>query len=780
MSFSRSRLFAYLSVLLGAGAFQSVVGGTVQQWVEGWGGGAAVSIFQATLYLIPAVLGFGALVVLARAASRIEVHAFAAVGAATLLAAPLLVVSAYAAFQIIGIATVLFSVWGAAIVSYIALRFGVPMLSRPQLALALVPGWLVTLPVLVSMERKYQLLAAMSEDLFDPNALLLCLLALLTLLAGAALAHWFAAADDWRSSRWHWAIAAGLLVGWGGLVWANRAVIVPRLYPEVHAALAFFELVMLLGALGWLLRGWLDGFDFDSKHAVLIRAIPAILAACGVLLFIEARPNVVVPRAVDYTASFFSQPWLWAFDRDGDGFLHERLGGIDCGEGEAGINPLGREVAGDGVDQTCSGADLDEKRAAKAGEQTAQYEPGLGVDLAIVVSIDMLRPDFMGVYGSDDQTTPFLSETADQWTRFDNAYTSGGITTLALPSLLKGRIPLAIDFEPVLRTTDLRYVFPDERDDGDVVNRVFAAPRSDRHPTLGEVFQEAGRSTYGVVDDGPAAIFQKGLGFERGFDTFSFPNAPEGPGKEAWGAREVTDAAIEASSKAPQGSLMWLHYYDPHAANSEYCDKFGPTPGLGCYRDAIRHVDQMLGEFVAHLRQTGRWERTLMIVTSDHGEALGEHGLRHHGLESYEEFARIPMLLKTPGDDHPRTSDAAVSLIDATVTLVAAAGLTPPATFQGDDLRVLARGESRRYPVVSQMLITGVDGRPVRQQNLLVDGTSRYMHDRITERSWLFDLADDPEQMRPLDGRGEYRRELLDLLDVLERRTSYSRKSKFP
>lgn len=774
---------AALSLLLAAGAVQSLAGGLLQQVVEGWSAGAATSVFQAVVYPAPALIGLWLLVVAARRMGGVRVAEAVATGATAALAAPFVVLCGYAAFGVVGIDTLIFPIWGAALALYAAVRLAAPRMDEPRDVLALAPGWLVAAPVLAVMERKYQLLAAMSDQLFDPNAVLLLVLAALTLAAGPALAPWFVAPrDQSRRAWWRWAVGGALLVGWGALLWANRAVIVPRLYPEVHGALAFFELVLLVGALGWLVhlprRRPDDDADVIGRLGLLAAAV--VVAACAALVLVGSRPDAVVPRRVDYTADFFSKPWQWAFDRDGDGYLSTRLGGVDCSEGEGGINPLSREQPGDGVDQSCTGADLQAGRATRSSGELPHPDAGPGVDLAIVVTIDMLRPDFLQIYGSKDETTPSLSEHAGEFTRFDHAYTSGGITTLALPSLLTGRIPFAIDFEPVHRTVDLRYVFPNERTDDDIVNRTFASPRGDRHPNLAEVFAGAGRSTYAIVDDGPAAIFQEGVGYERGFQTFHYPNAPEGPGEESWGARQVTDAAIEAALNAPPGSLLWLHYYDPHAAGSEYCDRFEPTAGLGCYRDAIRHVDAMLGEFIDRLREGGRWNDSLMIVTSDHGEALGEHGLRHHGLDSYEEFVRIPLLLKTPGDDHPRTSDAPASLIDATTTVVAAAGLSPPATFQGDDLRALARGERRRHPVVSQMLITGVDGRPVRQQTLLVDGQMRYMYDRITQRSWLYDIGADPEQMDPLGGRSQYRSELLELLDHMERRTSHSRALKFP
>ena len=693
----------------------------------------------------------------------------------------------------------IFAAIGALLVVYPLLRFaarrdelrGILFLSLP----GIVPGALG----LFVLQGRYLLFESMGEHFMDPNAQLLVVLTSLCLCSGVALIPYLAGRavrETLRAQRrWAALIAPGLLVGAIALIWLNRALLVPRLYLETHLLLAFFEWVLLVGALGWLaiLR---PSFVQPNRTKIPLKLgiLGAIfLASNAILIFATPAPGQPVARRSDYLAGFFAQPYLWLFDNDADGYLPTYLGDIDCDDARAEVNPLARERRDNGLDDNCVRGDA--PAGASAAPTRAPNDPTQMADarLVIVISIDMLRPDFMQVYGAEDATTPYLHAHQHEWTRFEHAYTSGGITTLALPSLLRGRIPMAIDFEPAYRTLDTRYVFSEE---AGYTNRVFASPRADQHPTIGHIFQQSGRLTRAIVDDGPAGIFQKGFGFEQGFDTFHYPNLPEGPGPEAWNLDTLTDTAVSLIEDDQAEGFWWLHIYDPHAAYPP-CRDFGPTPGLGCYRDAIHDADQAIGRIAEALRAANLWDTTALFITSDHGEALGEHGLSHHGLDSYEEFVRIPLLAKYPAAATTKTPQKGevitrpVSLIDVSTTALAVAGLQPPASFQGEDLRRISAGSERSFPVISQLLITDTKGAPYRQQTLLVDGSHRLMLDRVTQKSWLFDLADDPGQKAPLlvNGVGnpaaqakaaELREQLVTALERMEAFGLQSRPAKFP
>lgn len=745
---------------------QVIVGGVVYQTAEGFSIETLTAIAASYAYLVPALIAALLGILAVRkfekrlssdvSGSTATTLIFTSMAAANLAAGGLVI-------GLEGLELLAISLLGASVFGFVLFRFVQNLLGFSTL-FTCVFGWVGLAAIVVDVSITYQLLSAISGKLFDPNALLFAALIFLLTLSGVAVSAWFWVREDaLRLAPKYVLLVVGgtLLVFWFGMLVWNRVSLVPRLYPEVHGSIAFFELMVLIGALRWLQLGFpprAPSLKTSGSIALLTTFIAATL-----LVTPDISPKV--PRRVDFTAQFFSKPWVWVFDRDSDGYLPLWLGGGDCDDTNPSANALGREVPTNGIDENCSGGDLGDF-----------VEPQVNIakvrsDLTVLVSIDMLRPDFMSVYGFDEPTTPVMESLKDEFTRFDNAYASGGITTLSLPSVLRGRIPMAIDFEHVYRTVDLTYVFPDERKPQDRVNRVFLSPRSDSNPTIADVFRNAGRTTYAAIDDGPGSIFRRGFGFEKGFQHVYYPNTPEGPGADAWTSREVTDAVLKIVNEAPEGSFIWVHYYDPHNATPP-CRKFSSTRGLGCYKDAIADVDRLLGEVVDEMKRLDRWEQSTMIITSDHGEALGEHGLSHHGLDSYEEFVRIPLLIRSPlTRGLPRTFDVPVSLIDASLSAVVAGGLVPPSTFQGEDLHRVLQGEERRFPVISQLLIMEVNGTPVRQQSLLIQGSQRFMWDRISGRTWLFDLDEDPSQLGDhgdMKARLEAKSKLQELLDVME------------
>lgn len=592
----------------------------------------------------------------------------------------------------------------------------------------------------------YALEESVTRPFLDPNAVLYAVLAALALGLAPLLAV-FGRRHPRRGAR---LIGLAACIAAIVLAIANRAILVPRLYHYAHIALAFVEWGLWAGAIGW---------SSSRAGAVWHKVAQGVIAAALALVVVGASGSFAPgSQHIDVGAASWGLVATPVTDLDDDGFAARWAAGSDVDDRDPGRHPFAREVV-DEVDQNGNGHLLKREDLPREVESSA---PGRA-DLVVVVTIDMLRPDYLQAYGSDDETSPNLAKLADESIVYDRAYAPGGITTLSLPALIRGRYPLAIEMEPVYRTTDRRYRFPGTLAEGERANRVFRSARPDRGVTVGEVFEAGGGRAIAIIDDGPARVFQKGLGYEKGFDSIWYPNAPEGRGEERWDARAVTDEAVDVVPGLPDGSFVWLHYYDPHAAHPP-CRRFEPTPGLGCYRDAIRDVDEQIGRLVDALKQSGRWESVAFFVSSDHGEALGEHGLSHHGLDSYEEFVRIPLIGRWPGIEPGRVARP-VSLLDVTASSVLLAGLPLPAEWQGTPLWEAERS----IPVLSQTMLTAVDGTIYRQQTLLVEGTTRTMYDRVSGRTWRFDLDSDPEQRVRLgtDGAAET---ISRWIDVIERR----------
>ncbi|MEZ5332956.1 MAG: sulfatase-like hydrolase/transferase [Thermoanaerobaculia bacterium] len=160
------------------------------------------------------------------------------------------------------------------------------------------------------------------------------------------------------------------------------------------------------------------------------------------------------------------------------------------------------------------------------------------------------------------------------------------------------------------------------------------------------------------------------------------------------------------------------------------------------YFDALAYADRWLGEVIDTLHATGRWERTILVVTADHGEAFYEHGVPTHGTSLHEEQVRSLLMIRAPGLAAGRV-EAPVSLLDVAPTVLTLLGLPAHGNFQGrgDILDGAYDAAGRAFPFSNQGIVAQ-DGILLDDWKLLVD------HDRGTTR--LYDLARDPGETRDL------------------------------
>jgi len=169
--------------------------------------------------------------------------------------------------------------------------------------------------------------------------------------------------------------------------------------------------------------------------------------------------------------------------------------------------------------------------------------------------------------------------------------------------------------------------------------------------------------------------FFKDAGFERGFDVIDSSAAPKVAaieGDQTSNGDEQSDAAIRllsAPELSSQRFFMWMHFVDPHAEYAPHPEHdFGPKP-RDRYDGEVAFVDAQLGRVLAALEQSPFGSRTAVVVTSDHGEAFGEHGMIRHGFELWEELVRVPLIVKVPGLGARRVA-ARRSAIDVVPTLL--------------------------------------------------------------------------------------------------------------
>lgn len=368
---------------------------------------------------------------------------------------------------------------------------------------------------------------------------------------------------------------------------------------------------------------------------------------------------------------------------------------------------------------------------------------GPRVERVVLVTIDTLRADYVGAYGSPSASTPTLDEMARRGIRFETAIAPTPLTLPSHTSLMTGLDP-----------------------PGHGVHSNAKFRLDDDIPTLAERFGSNGFATAAFIG---ALVLDRRYGLDRGFDFYDdhmgyATGAGSGGGFAERSADRVVDAALAWLETAPEHFFLWIHLYDPHA-NYEPPSEFRPPPqrrpgpaAVGflpalaaslppSYAGEIAFSDAQLGRLLDVVYERWDPEATLVVATSDHGESLGEHGEITHSLTLYDATQRVPLLMQGPGIPPGAVVSAPVRLVDVAPTLLALCGLRPLPGTAGRDLGPWIRGE-RDDPLDAyvETLATHLDygWSPIYGLR-----TARYKYLR-TVRPELYDLADDPGETRNL------------------------------
>lgn len=316
----------------------------------------------------------------------------------------------------------------------------------------------------------------------------------------------------------------------------------------------------------------------------------------------------------------------------------------------------------------------------------------------ILISIDALRADHLGVYGYPKPTSPFLDELARRATVFDHAFAQ-------IPSTLPSHMSMFTGLYP-----SEHGVFPP--------SSVLAADLR----TLPEIFHHAGFRTAGHTEGG---YVQGGYGFSRGFDEWTdTPYSDDTDVFRTFGR----GAAFLRSVRPGERFFLFLHTYtvhDPYWPPERYRKEFWPGPppadageptgshfaaindGRGeaseqaveyyraLYDASIRHLDDALRQLFADLEASGLADETTVLITSDHGEEFQEHGKLVH-TQIYPECLHIPLLVVHPGHREPLRIGRLAETVDFAPTLYELSGVPPPAGLSGESLKPLFKAPERQ------------------------------------------------------------------------------------
>ena len=342
----------------------------------------------------------------------------------------------------------------------------------------------------------------------------------------------------------------------------------------------------------------------------------------------------------------------------------------------------------------------------------------------ILISIDTCRADHLSCYGYKVKSTPSIDAVAEEGIVFEHTISPIPQTLPAHCSMLTGTIP---PYHGVHDNSGYRF------DESNV--------------TLAEILREVGYTTGAVIS---ASVLDSKFAIDQGFDTYHdrFETSPDGEIVAERKGEETTRLGLKwLGEHRDENFFFFLHYFDPHAAYQPP-EPFASTFGSNAYAGEIAYVDHCIDQFLIKLKELGLYDSALIIITSDHGEMLGEHGEPQHKYFIYQSAIKVPLIFKLPGQKKPARIRSVVGLIDILPTVCGFLKIETPDHLQGKDLSALCQGEDDalqdRHLFCESLWATIYNGNSLLG---IVNDRFKYIQ---TTRPELYDLIEDPAESNNL------------------------------
>jgi arylsulfatase A-like enzyme/Flp pilus assembly protein TadD len=358
---------------------------------------------------------------------------------------------------------------------------------------------------------------------------------------------------------------------------------------------------------------------------------------------------------------------------------------------------------------------------AVAHAASASRKPPTNV---ILITIDTVRADHTGPYGAQGVSTPTLTALAHDGIVFDQAISQVPLTWPSHAVILTGTYPFQ-----------------------NGVQDFTGQPLDSRFRSVAQVFKEQGYATGAVVS---AFVLDRSWGLARGFDFYDDTFSPEAFRNRDLGlvdrkAGESVSRAINWLQRNPRRPFFfWLHLYDPHSPYDP------PEPYRTQYHDhlydgEIAYADHELGRLITWLKRNQLYERSLIVMLSDHGESLGEHGEKEHGFFIYNSTIHIPLIVKPPARSGFRVGHESrpVETISVAPTLLRLAGMKDGIVGRFSSRALLGDGfDNSDAAAYSETFypFSSFGWNPLRAFE-----TNRYQYIDAPEPE-LYDLSTDPEE----------------------------------
>lgn len=370
----------------------------------------------------------------------------------------------------------------------------------------------------------------------------------------------------------------------------------------------------------------------------------------------------------------------------------------------------------------------------KAAREWFQSQLGAVENLnVLLIAVDTLRADHCGFLGYEENpTTPHLDQLAKESFIFTRAYSTYPTSNVSYSSILTGLLPRATPAYARIKGFDWTF------------DPLVPTP---------SLFAARGRKTIGIsAFNAQTAQDDNWFGLlRRGFEIYN-------PDQETvqLPADEITDSVIGQLEKLDQKPFfLWAHYLDPHEPYKRHPGvDFGESKTQR-YDADIHWTDQNVGRLITHLKKTGLYDKTIIVLVSDHGEEFHEHGGWRHNSSVYDEQIHVPFLIRIPKVSG-RSIDKVVSLVDLHPTLASLLNLNDPLKRHGQSLLPVMfdeDNERRGFAYAEHFYL--VSRKDFDNKKTLISGDKKLIEFPQRESFEMYDLKDDPLERRNQIGRDD-------------------------
>jgi choline-sulfatase len=361
--------------------------------------------------------------------------------------------------------------------------------------------------------------------------------------------------------------------------------------------------------------------------------------------------------------------------------------------------------------------------ACACGHEAAKPDPAFRNAPVILISIDTLRSDHLPAYGYRGVSTPGIDRFRKDALLFSSAWSHCPMTLPSHLSMLTGLLPV---------------------EHGVRDNAGFHFDAS-QHETLAALLRANGYATGAAVS---AHVLSADTGIGAGFDNYD--DALDLHAGARFSEYQRSGFATEEIAERwltghPTGPIFYfLHLYEPHVPYAP------PEPFLSQYANRydgeIATADAIVGRFLDRLRSAGIYDRALIILTSDHGEGLGDHGEQQHSILVYREAIQVPLLVKLPGNRRAgETVAASAQLIDVLPTVTKLLGIETRETHRGQSLLSLGAGDRAVYSESEYARLhfgwSGLRSLVRGQRHLIAAASQSELYDMASDSPERHDLA---------------------------------------